>query len=169
MTMQFDVKQAHLDQSGFMVKYPVRVKGLSFTGGASTGYATLFDTSTVPVSASVTYGRSGTTVTVTKTAHGLTTGTVIGIHFVNGTGGSATDGTYAVTVLTADTFTVTDINSGTITGAPAAIYTPGKWLITQEVYATNSQTYIIAGEGVRAETGVYGYVSGLSAIAIYYG
>ena len=169
MTMQYDVKQAHLDQSGFMVKFPVRVKGLSFTGGSGAGYATLFDTSTAAVSSGVTYGRSGTTVTVTKTAHGLSTGDVIGIHFVVGTGGAATDGTYTITKTGADTFTLTDINSGNITATPAAVYSVGKWLLTQEVYATNSQTYIIPGEGVRAYTGVYVFISGLTASSIYYG
>ena len=169
MSMQTDVKQAHLDQSGFMVASPVRVKSLSFTGGATAGYGVLFDTAAAAVSASVTYGRSGTTVTVTKTAHGLSTGDIIGIHFVVGTGGAATDGTYPVTKLTADTFTVTDTNTGTITATPAAVYAVGKWLLTQEVYATNSQTYLIPGEGVRAVTGVYAFVSGLTAVSIYYG
>jgi hypothetical protein len=169
MTMQYDVKQAHLDQSGFLINAPVRVKALSFTGGASTAYAALFDTATVPVSASVTYARSGTTVTVTKTAHGLSTGNVIGIHFVAGTGGAATDGTYTITKTGADTFTLTDINTGTISASPAAVYTVGRWLLTQEVYATNSQTYMIPGEGVRAVTGVYIFISGLTAASIYYG
>ena len=169
MTMQYDVKQAHLDQSGFMVKAPVRVKGLSFTGSASTGYAALFDTSAAAVSSSVSYGRSGTTVTVTKTAHGLSTGDVIGIHFLAGTGGAATDGTYTITKTGADTFTLTDINTGTISAAPAAVYAVGRWLLTQEVYATNSQTYTIPGEGVRAYTGVYIFISGLTATSIYYG
>ena len=169
MTMQYDVKQAHLDQSGFLINAPVRVKALSFTGSASTGYAVLFDTSTAAVSSGVTYGRSGTTVTVTKTAHGLSTGNVIGIHFVAGTGGAATDGTYSITKTGADTFTITDINTGNITGTPAAVYTVGRWLLTQEVYATNSQTYTIPGEGVRAVTGVYIFISGLTATSIYYG
>jgi len=121
MTMQYDVKQAHIDQSGYLVKFATRVKGISFVGTASAGYTVLFDTLTTPVSASVSYGRSGTTVTVTKVAHGLSTGDKIGIHFENGTGGAATDGNYTVTKLTADTFTVTDINTGTITGSPTAV------------------------------------------------
>ena len=69
MGMQTDVKQAHLNGSGFLVKSPVRVKGVSFYGSGSAGTLVLFDTSAAAVSASVTYGRSGTTVTVTKTAH----------------------------------------------------------------------------------------------------
>lgn len=169
--MQYDVKQGHLDQSGYYVKYPVRVKGVSFTGTASAGYLTLFDTLSTPVSASVTYGRSGTTVTVSKTAHGLSTGNVIGIHFENGTGGAATDGTYTVTKLTADTFTITDINSGSITGTPAAVYAVGRWLMTFQ--STAGDTYnnvpFIPGEGVRAENGVYAYMSNVDAAQIFYG
>jgi hypothetical protein len=42
--MQYDVKQAHLNSSGYFVKYPVRVKGVSFSGAATAGYITLFDT-----------------------------------------------------------------------------------------------------------------------------
>ena len=38
MGMQYDVKQAHLNSSGYLVKYPVRVKGLSYTGTATAGY-----------------------------------------------------------------------------------------------------------------------------------
>jgi hypothetical protein len=171
MTMQFDVKQAHLDQSGFMVLYPTRVKALSFTGGGAAGFVTLFDTTNTPVSASVTYGRSGATVTVTKTAHGLSTGDVIGIHFENGTGGAATDGTYTITRTGADTFTLTDINSGTITATPTAVYAVGKWLITYQATAGDSffNGFPIPGEGVRAYNGVYAYFVNISAANIYYG
>ena len=171
MTMQYDVKQAHLDQSGVMVPYPTRVKALSFTGGGAAGFVTLFDTTNVPVSASVTYGRSGATVTVTKTAHGLSTGDIIGIHFEAGTGGAATDGTYTITRTGADTFTLTDINTGTITATPAAVYAVGKWLITYESTAGDSffNGFLIPGEGVRVLYGVYAYFTGLSAANIYYG
>ncbi len=65
MGMQYDVKQAHLNSSGYLVNYPVRVKGLSFTGTATAGYVVLFDTSSTPVSSSVTYAQSANTVTVT--------------------------------------------------------------------------------------------------------
>lgn len=72
------------------------------------------------VPASGTYGRSGTTVTVTMTAHGLTTGMVANLTFAAGTGGTATSGSYPVTVVNANTFTITDTVSGTITGSPVA-------------------------------------------------
>jgi len=171
MGMQTDVKQAHLNGSGFLVKSPVRLKGVSFYGSGSAGTLVLFDTSVAAVSASVTYARSGTTVTVTKTAHGLITGNVIGIHFATGTGGTATDGTYTITRVDADTFTLTDINTGTITGSPAAVYAVGRWLLTYECDTTDvfQNAPLIPGEGVRALTGVYAYASNIAAAQIYYG
>jgi hypothetical protein len=112
-------------------------------------------------------------VTIAKTAHGLTTGTVVGIHFVGGTGGAATDGNYAITVTDANTFTVTDINTGTITASPAAIYVSGanRWLMTYETNAADEfqNAPLIPGEGVVAVNGIYAYMSGIDGAQIYYG
>ena len=170
MAMQYDVKQAHLNSSGYFTNYGTRVKGISFTGTASAGYVTLFDASSVPVSASVTYAQSGNTVTVTKVAHGLTTGTVIGIHFLSNSGVSATDGTYTITRTGADTFTLTDINSRTITST-AAVYAVGRWILTYEAAASDtfSNAPIIPGEGIRANTSVYAEMSNMDSVQIYYG
>jgi hypothetical protein len=171
MGMQYDVKQGHLNQSGFFVLGRNRVKGVSFYGGGGT--LSLFDTTTAPVTASVTYGRSGTTVTVTKTAHGLNTGDIVGIHFNTGTGGAATDGNYSITKTGADTFTLTDINTGNITATPAAVYVSGanRWLLTYETQASDEfqNSPIIPGEGVLAANGIYAYMSGIDAAQIYYG
>jgi hypothetical protein len=168
--MQTDVKQAHLNSSGFFVNYSVRVKGLSYLGSTTEGYVVLFDTSSAPVTASVTYAQSGNTVTVTKTAHGLNTGDVIGIHFEANSGVSSTDGTYTITRTGANTFTLTDINSRTITST-AAIYAVGKWLMTYEAAAGDLYNNVpfIPGEGVRAQTAVYAQLSNVEAAQIYYG
>jgi hypothetical protein len=168
--MQYDVKQGHLNSSGYFVKYPVRVKGVSFAGSASAGTLVLFDTSSTPVSSSVTYSQSANTVTVTKTAHGLSTGNVIGIHFASNSGVSATDGTYTITKTGADTFTLTDINSRTITST-AAVYAVGKWLMTYESVAGDVYTNVpfLPGEGVRAETAVYAEMTNLDSAQIIYG
>ena len=170
MTMQYDVKQAHLNQSGILVPFGTRVKGVSFTGSATAGSLTLFDTVTAPVTTG-SYARSGTTVTVTQSAHGLTTGQIIGIDFNVGTGGAATNGNYAVTVLTSSTFTITDINSGTISASPTLSYSTGKWLATYDVAANDSYNNapLIPGEGVKAVTGVYAYMVNVTAANIYYG
>jgi len=168
--MQTDVKQAHLNNSGILVPFTTRIKGISFTGSASAGSLTLFDTVTAPVT-TATYARAGTLVTVTQASHGLTTGQVIGIDFNIGTGGSATNGNYVVTVLTSGSFTVTDINSGSITAGATMIYSTGKWLATYDVTAADSYNNapFIPGEGVKADTGVYAYMVNLGAVNIYYG
>jgi len=170
MTMQFDVKQAHINSSGIMVPFGTRIKAIAFTGSASAGYVTLFDTLTAPVT-TATYGRSGTTITVTSTAHGLVTGDVIGVDWAAGTGGTATNGNYPITKVDANTFTVTDINSGSITAGAAMVYSTGRWLMTYDVSAGDSynNSLLIPGEGVKAVTGVYAYLSNLIALNIYYG
>jgi len=170
MGMQYDVKQGHLNQSGFLVLGRNRVKGISFVGTATAGQVTLFDTTTAPVT-TATYGRSGTTVTVTQSAHGLTTGQVIGIEFSAGTGGAATNGNYAVTVSSSSVFTLTDINTGTITASPSAVFTTGRWLLSYDVSATDifNNAPLIPGEGVVAVNGIYAYMVNLLAVNIYYG
>ena len=168
--MQYDVKQAHINGSGILVPFTTRIKGVSFTGSATAGTLTLFDTVTAPVT-TATYGRSGTTVTITQAAHGLTTGQIIGIDFAAGTGGTATNGNYAVTVTNSSTFTVTDINSGSITAGATMVYSTGKWLVSYDVAAGDSYNNapFIPGEGVKADTGVYAYITNLVAANIYYG
>jgi hypothetical protein len=65
-----------------------------------------------------TYGRTGTLVTIGMAAHGMTTGQIANLTFLAGTGGTATSGSYAVDVIDANNFTITDSTSGTITGSP---------------------------------------------------
>lgn len=65
------------------------------------------------VPAAGTYSRTGTLVTVTLTGHGMTTGQGVSLDF---TTGAATDGFYTITVVDANTFTVTDSASGSTSG-----------------------------------------------------
>lgn len=60
-----------------------------------------------------TYSRSGTTITVTITAHGLTSGETVLLKFTSGT---ATSNQYTVTVTGTDTFTCIDSVSGVTSG-----------------------------------------------------
>lgn len=60
-----------------------------------------------------TYSRTGNTVTVTMTAHGMASGMVANLDFTTGAG---TDGSYAVTVTDANTFTIADPASGATSG-----------------------------------------------------
>jgi hypothetical protein len=171
MTMQYDVKQAHTNQSGILVPFRTRVKALAFVGTATAGQFVLFDTTTAPVSSGVTYGRSGNTITVAKTAHGLVAGQTIGIDFDTGSGGAATPANYVIATASANSFTLTDINSGTITGTPAAVYSTGGWLMTFDIAAgdtyNNGQT--LPGEGLLANNGVYAYMVNMAAVSVFYG
>ena len=166
---QTPVKQAHLNASGFMVLGRNRVKAISFTGSATAGYVSLFDTTVAPVT-TATYGRSGTTITVTLTSHGLTTGQVIGVDFAAGTGGTATNGNYVVTVTNSSTFTLTDINSGSITAGAAMVFA-NRWLMTYDVAASDSfnNSPFIPDDGVIVTDGVYAQMSNVVACNIYYG
>ena len=170
MAMQYDVKQGHLNESGFFVLGRNRVKAISYFGGGAT--LVLFDTTVAPVTSSVTYARSGTTVTVSKTSHGLATGDVVGIHFDSNSGVSATDGNYSITRVDANSFTLNDINTGSITST-AAIYVSGvnRWLLTYETHSTDEfqNSPIIPGEGVLVTNGIYAYMSSIDSAQIYYG
>ena len=171
MGMQTDVKQGHLNESGFFVLGRNRVKGVSFFGGSGT--LVLFDTTVAPVTADVTYERASNLVTVTKNAHGLATGDVVGIHFNSLSNVSATDGNYSITRLNANEFTLNDINSGTIADTATALYVTGsnRWLLTYETHSSDEfqNAPIIPGEGVLAANGIYAYMNAIDAAQIYYG
>jgi hypothetical protein len=175
MTIQTDVKAAHLNQSGFMTNFRCRKKQVTLAGNASqTGKLVFFDTQTAPVT-SGNYGRSGNTITVSSTAHGLTTGTLIGISFNTNTGVFATDGNYIITVTDANTFTMTDINSGTVTNAGTGCqYVFGNtntWLATYETLtgATATQQLLVPGEGQLCRNGIYAYMSNMGFVTVHYG
>jgi hypothetical protein len=171
MTMQTDILSGHLHQSGFIVLQPrSRVKAVSIKGTASTGQLDLFSTTTAPVTA--TYAQSGTTVTVTKSAHGLVTGQIIGIAFTLGTGGAAFSGTYAITKLTDNTFTITSPNAATITAGAACVYVvDGRWLLTFELTAadTYQNYFLLPGEGILSPQTVYAYMTNIEVTTVFYG
>ena len=168
MGMQTDVKSGHLNNSGFVVLGRNRLKAVSMVGTATAGTLDIFDTTTAPVSA--TYERASTLVTVTKNAHGLVTGDVIGIAFASAGGSSATNGNYVITRLGANTFTVTDINSGTIAGGTVAAYAP-LWLASYDIGAGDlfGNFALIPGEGILVRNGIYLSMSNITSANIYYG
>jgi hypothetical protein len=167
--MQTDVVAGTLVESGFIYKQRTRVKGVSIKGdGTNAGLLQIFDTVTTPVTA--TYARTGNVVTVTKNAHGLQTGNTVGISFAPGTGGSASDGNYPVTVLTANTFTITDLNGGSITAGAACVYS-SRWIMTFRIDAGDAYTnyWLLPGQGILATNGVYLLITDLNAASIFYG
>ena len=167
MGFQFDVLSAHLNTSGQLVNGRSRLKAVIQIGTATAGTVNMWDTTTAPVA--VTYGRSGTTVTITKVAHGLVTGDVVGLTFAAGTGGTATNGNYSITRTGADTYTITDINSGNITAGAGA--TQGtRWLMSLDTNSTSDVVpLLIPGDGIVARNGIYAQLSNQTGITIFYG
>jgi hypothetical protein len=170
--MQTDVLSAHLNASGQMTVGRTRLRGIQSVASSTAGTVNVWDTTTAPVS--VTYGRSGTTVTITHNSHGLSTGNWIGLTFAAGTGGTATNGNYQVTVLTANTYTVTDINSGSITAGAAG--TEGtRWLTSFDTAALTTsgvpQTmfFTLPGEGMLVLNGIYAQLSNQTGFTVFYG
>jgi len=174
--MQTDVSSAHLNESGYAYVGRTRLRGFTVGSTSSGGALNLWDTTVAPVTG--TYGQSGTTVTVTKVAHGLSTGDKVGIVFaVDGSSISATNGNYAVTRLTADTFSITDINSRTITAPVNCQYVSSpvngssQWHMTIDLPAVAATTpVIIPGEGILIENAMYFTMSStITGITIFYG
>ena len=111
-------------------------------------------------------------MTITSTSHGLSTGDTIGADFGAGAGaeGTATNGNYVITRLTANTFTITDINSGNISAGTSMVYA-SRWLMTFDVAAGDyfNNVSLIPGDGVVAYNGIYAQMSNLAAVNIFYG
>jgi hypothetical protein len=171
-----DVRSGHLHSSGFIFKERSRVKAFDVVGGNEGGLLEIWDTNVAPVAA--TYGRSAATVTVTKSAHGLKTGDVVGISYEEDSGVIATPGNYSITVTGTDTFTITDINSGTIATSTACRYVysvqngnNAQWLATYHTSASDIffNGFSIPGNGMLAKIGIYVYADGLNSINVYYG
>jgi hypothetical protein len=169
--MQTDVLCGHIHQSGYIVQQVgSRVKAVSVRGTASAGSFDLFSTSSAPVSA--TYAQSGSTVTVTKSTHGLVTGQIIGISYSVGTGGAATSGNYAITVVDANTFTVVSPNPNTVTaGAVCDYVVNGTWIMSLDLVAgdTFQNYFLLPGEGIKATQKVYALMSNLYSATVFYG
>lgn len=171
MAMQTDVKSRYLNQTGFVIPDErSRIKGVAVKGGNSASQVDLFATDAAPVAG--TYGQSGNTITVTKSAHGLSTGQKIGIAYSAGTGGTAMCGNVTITVVDANTFTIPCINSFTITGSPACRYvTDGEWLLTLTLAATDiyNNYFPIPEQGILAKKKVFASMSNLTALTVFYG
>ena len=92
----------------------------AFDVGASLLVATTDLDPDLVVSSGVSYGQSGTTITITKTDHGYSVGDFVVIDFA---AGGATDGNYQiVSVPSSSTFTVTSSTSATISSGTSCTY-----------------------------------------------
>jgi hypothetical protein len=174
--MQTDILSAHLNSTGFCVLGRYRLKSFAFTASATAGTINFYDTNVAPVTGG-TYGRSSNTITVSSTSHGLVVGQQIGITFAAASGVSATNGNYTiVTVADANTFTVTDINSGTIVAGTGCTYTTGRWMTSIDTAALTTSgvpqnmNVLLPGEGIMAyKGGIYALMSNQTGLTIFYG
>ena len=167
MSMQTDVLSAHINVSGQMLVGRNRLKGLAITGGGSAGNMYLWDATSAPVAA--TYGRSSTgLITVTLNAHGLVTGDQVGLIFAAGTGGQGTTGNYTVTRTGANTYTVQDINAGSVTAGAAALQGT-KWITSVDIAANEVVNMPLPGQGILCDNGIYATVTNLTGLTIFYG
>lgn len=167
MGMQTDVLSVHTNITCLLVPGRTRVKGLVVTGSGSAGYFYLWDSVVAPTSA--TYARnSAGLITVTQVAHGLATGQTVGLVFGTGTGGQGTTGNYQITKLTADTYTVQDINLGAVTAGASALQN-SRWLTSVDMGANESVAFPLPAEGMLAINGLYATVTSLSGLTVFYG
>jgi hypothetical protein len=157
MGMQYDVKSIHASVSGLSVGYRTRLKGaVIFPLVTATRYSVFVDN----ISVTGTYARSTTTATVTATNHGLSTGQWAYIDW------NLTADPYQVTVVDANTFTVTVANSGGTSGA--AVVWPRVLLQADSQNAT-AYSIVIPGEGILAENGIRTFVDANVHATVFYG
>ena len=176
--MQTDVSTVHLNSTGFAYIGRTRIKALIITSSGTTGGVVgVWDTLSALTTA--TYGQSTTTVTITSSAHGLSTGQRVGLSFSTASGVSATNGNYAITVTDANTFTITDINSRTIASSTACSYVANtannnstQWHASFDIPAfAGTTTILFPGEGILIEKALYMTLTAtyITAVTAFYG
>ena len=158
MAMQYDVKSTHRDESGVMVGYRTRLKGLVIqpqTGAAAT--STLVDDITI----TGTYARSTTTATITAVDHQLDVNDRVYLDW------DLADGPYTVlTVPNANTFTVTVADSGGTSGA-VTVYNNVLFEIDTDIQVVTN--VLIPGEGILARVGIRAFLANNCKLSIFYG
>jgi hypothetical protein len=164
MGMQYDVKAAHLNESGIAYIGRVRLKGLLTVGSATAGVVNLWDSTAAAKGG--TYSRTGNTVTVTVTAHALANGQAFG--FSASTGGASSGNFTVASVANANAFTFTDyLNTGSTSGN-CAINT--RWLMSFDTANNQAETYLLLpGEGILAENGISVGLANQTSMTVIYG
>ena len=157
-TMQYDVKSTHRDESGVMVPYRVRLKGVVIqpqTGADAT--STFVDNTSI----TGTYARSTITATITAVNHELDVGDRVYLDW------DLTDGSYTVqTVADANTFTVIVPDSGGSTGA-VVVYNFVLFEIDTDIQVVTN--VVIPGEGILARVGIRVFLASNCHASIFYG
>jgi hypothetical protein len=157
MGMQYDVKSIHAAASGLLIGYRTRLKGaVIFPLVTATRYTAFVD----DVSVAGTYARTTTTATITAANHGLLTGQWAYLDW------DLADDPYQVTVVDANTFTVTVPNSGATSGN---VTVWPRMLLQADSQNATSFTIVIPGEGILAENGIRVFLEAGVHTTIFYG
>lgn len=163
---QTDVKSAHLNSTGVAVLGRNRLKSIVTTNTATAGVVHVFDAAAVATA--ITYERATTLITVAHTAHGFATGQVIGLAFTPAAGVSATNGNYVLTRVDANSYTVVDINSGTIAAGTGG-FAGTKWVTSVDTPAVLGITsMLLPGEGVLATAGLALTMTNQTGTTVFY-
>jgi hypothetical protein len=178
--MQGDVFSRHQHQTGFAYIGRTRIKAFSVRGAAAVDTRLdIFDSTVAPTAA--TYAQSAYTITVTSTAHGLSTGDSIGVSFDDGTSGGGTaaanSGNFVITRTGANTFTITAINSVTITAGAVCRYVVvdtnagGGWVMTIEADTGDiyNNYYLLPQQGVLIHNAIYSDMDGAVSVNYWLG
>jgi hypothetical protein len=158
---QYDVKSYHASASGTATTESVRLKNVTVTSG--TVSARNMAVADPAVSKSGTWSRTGTTVTVTINGNGMVNGQRVFLDVAAGT--TMRDGVYEVSNVTANTFTVTSVTSGSATGT-VTMYT--NIYVELDTFNTVGLPVKIPGEGIYCPNGIYvGVGPSVTATVIY--
>jgi hypothetical protein len=159
---QYDVKSKVVQQSSTAVDYRTRLKGITVT--SATVSARNIAVADPTVVKSGTWSRSGTLVTVTITGNGLTNGDRVFLDVATGT--TMRDGVYPVSNVTANTFTVTSVTSGTANGT-VDMYT--NIYLEIDTFNTIGLPVKIPGEGILCENGMFVGLGANVTATVFYG
>ena len=164
MGMQYDVLAAHLNASGVAYLGRTRLKGLLTVGSNTAGTVNIWD-STVAAKAG-TYSRTGNTVTVTVTAHGLANGQAFGFAANDG---AASSGNFTVaSVANANAFTFTDLFNTGSTSGNCGVNT--RFMMSFDTANNSAETYLLLpGEGILAQNGIVFGMNNQTSVTAFYG
>jgi hypothetical protein len=158
---QYDVKSYHASASGTATTESVRLKNVTVTSG--TVSARNMAVADPAVSKSGTWSRTGRTVTMTINGNGLVNGQRVFLDVAAGT--TMRDGVYEVSNVTANTFTVTSVTSGSATGT-VTMYT--NIYVELDTFNTVGLPVKIPGEGIYCPNGIFvGLGASVTATVIY--
>ena len=163
MAMQTDVKSKHITVSAVATINPVRLKGITVSPATASLRSSAVADPTVYKTGTYARVALSTTVTVTITAHGLTTGDRVFMDFTTGT---AVDGVYAITKTNADVFTITTAASTATSGA-VTFYS--SILVELDTYNIIGLPIKIPGEGILCRNGMFVGVGSSVTATVFYG